>query len=209
MKKEISIIDSGLSNIYNVCQAFQYIGMSPNIIKSSNDKIGDYLVLPGVGTFKNGMTELHDRGLIEKIIQHVTLNKPFLGICLGMQMMLEKSTEFGNFSGIGIIKGAVNRIPSCNTRNIKHKIPHIGWNQNKILNKTNKILKNIPNMTPMYFVHSYMAQVKNEENLIATCDYNGIPITSIISENNSYGCQFHPEKSGDEGLMILRNFAEL
>lgn len=209
MKKEISIIDSGLSNIYNVCQAFRYIGMTANIITNSNDKIGDYLVLPGVGSFENGMTELHDRGLVDKITQHVTSNKPFLGICLGMQMMLEKSTEFGSFSGIGIIKGTVNRIPSYNANNIKHKIPHIGWNQNNILNKTNKILKNIPNKMSMYFVHSYMAQVKNAEHLIASCDYNGISITSMISQNNSYGCQFHPEKSGDEGLMILRNFSEL
>ena len=207
--KKISIIDSGLSNIYNVCQAFKYIGMNVDIIESADDKLSDYLVLPGVGSFENGLSELYNKKLIESIKKHIKGNKPFLGICLGMQMMLEQSKEFGNFNGIGIIQGEVIKIPHYGKYNLKHKIPHIGWNKNIIKQNGTQLLQNVSDGTATYFVHSYMAQPTNKENIIATCDYNGVNITSIIRHGNSYGCQFHPEKSGENGLKILTNFANL
>jgi glutamine amidotransferase len=207
--RKISIIDSGLSNIYNVCQAFKYIGMNVNVVNDIDDEINDHLVLPGVGSFRNGMSQLSLKKLITPIKNHINTGKPFLGICLGMQMMFEKSYEFGEHAGLGVIKGDIQKIPNIGKDHIKHKIPHIGWNKNIFINQNSSLLKNIIDGTATYFVHSYMANIQNLSDAIAVCDYNGIDIISIVQHNNSFGCQFHPEKSGENGLKLLSNFSDL
>tara|TARA_B100000586_G_scaffold263862_1_gene233625 strand:- start:833 stop:1462 length:630 start_codon:yes stop_codon:yes gene_type:complete len=209
MKKKISIIDSGLSNLYNVIQAFTYMGMEVDIVNDNTSVFNDYLVLPGVGSFKKGMDEIIKKKLSSKIKEHVQSNKPFLGICLGMQMMLSKSYEFGEYNGLGLIQGEIIKIPSLNHNNAKHKIPHIGWNYNMFSNNKDKLINNIDDRASMYFVHSYMASLVNESNILAKTDYNGINVISIIKHLNSYGCQFHPEKSGESGLQLLENFTEI
>lgn len=213
MKPRISIIDYGLCNLYNVTNAFEYVGGDTEIIDSSKQvKDADYLILPGVGAFKDGMKGLENRNLINSIKEHVSKKKPFLGICLGMQMMLDVSFEFGEISGLGIIPGQVKKLPNKGSDNRAHKIPHIGWNNLEILNKEiqNKtILKTQDSFSSMYFIHSFSALCNNKKNLLAETNYNGISIASVIFDENSYGCQFHPEKSGEAGLKILKEFINL
>ena len=208
MKTKVSIIDYGLCNLYNVSNALEYVGADISIIdKPEQINKASHIILPGVGAFKNGMRGLKLRGLIDPIKDHIEKKQPFLGICLGMQMMLSKSYEFGEIDGLDVIPGNVVKIPNENKKNISHKIPHIGWNslsfnsdaQDSIFNK--KI-----NKASMYFVHSYKADCDNKENIVAVTNYNDIEINAIIKHDNAYGCQFHPEKSGKYGLMLLNDF---
>ena len=212
MKPKISIIDYGLCNLYNVSNALKYIGAEVTVIDKPDqiDK-ASHVILPGVGAFKNGMRGLNLRGLIEPIKKHVEKKQPFLGICLGMQMMLSKSYEFGEIDGLDLISGNVVKIPNINCKQKKHKIPHIGWN--KIILSSNGIKDRLLNSqnekSSMYFVHSYKADCDKKENILATTNYNDVNITAIINKNNAYGCQFHPEKSGKYGLELLKNFISL
>lgn len=206
--KKVSIIDYGLCNLYNVSNALEHVGATVDIIDNPNSiKESTHLILPGVGAFKNGMRGLSLRKLIDPIKEHINLQKPFLGICLGMQMMLSKSYEFGEIEGLGVIEGEVKKIPSFSPNGKKHKIPHIGWN--RIICKENKILDKSKNYPSMYFVHSYKAECVKKDNVIAYTKYNDLKIPAIISSNNAYGCQFHPEKSGRDGLDILKKFINL
>ena len=206
--KKVSIIDYGLCNLFNVSNALEHLGADSEIIESPDDiKKATHIILPGVGAFKNGMRGLTIRNLIEPIKEHIYNEKPFLGICLGMQMMMTKSFEFGEVEGLGIINGDVIKIPVSNSENIKHKVPHIGWN--RIIYKEDRLLTRQNNKSSMYFVHSYKAECKNEENVIAHTLYNDVKITAIIKSQNAYGCQFHPEKSGRHGLLLLNEFIKL
>ena len=212
MKTRVSIIDYGLANLYNVSNAFKHIGANVEIIdKPKEVQKSEFLILPGVGAFRNGMRGLDIRNLTFAIKEHAEKGKPFLGICLGMQMMLTRSYEFGVVNGLDIIKGNVVKIPGKNLSNIANKIPHIGWNKLTFSKsaKKNHIFSNCINNTSMYFVHSYKAECNNDENIIAVTDYNNIKINAIIKHENAYGCQFHPEKSGELGLMLLRNFISI
>ena len=207
MSHKIGIIDYGLCNLLNVSNAISYVGGNADIIEDPKlIQKYSHIILPGVGAFKNGMRGLKLRGWIDPIISHSKNNKPLLGICLGMQMMLQKSYEFGEVDGLGLIKGKVVQIPNVNSDGNKHKIQHIGWNEIYYKKRSNF---NVSNKAPMYFVHSYMAKCDNDKNIIATCNYNNIEIESIIVEGNSFGCQFHPEKSGVAGLEIIRKFISI
>ncbi len=212
MKTRVDIIDYGLCNLYNVSNALKHVGADIKIIdKPDQVKNASHIVLPGVGAFKNGMRGLTLRKLINPIKDFVKSGRPFLGICLGMQMMLTKSYEFGEIDGLAIIEGKVVKIPNINSKNIKHKIPHIGWNSLNI-NKdveNNQLVKTQDKKSSMYFVHSYKAECEDKKNILATTSYNDIPIAAIIKEENAYGCQFHPEKSGMYGLKILKQFIQL
>lgn len=208
--KKISIIDYGLCNIFNVVEAFKHIGCDV-IVTDESEKIknADYLVLPGVGAFQNGMNGLNEKHLIEPIISYVEQSKPFLGICLGMQMMMSSSSEFGEALGLNLISGNVNKIPH-KVENRKNKIPHIGWN-NLIMNDIDikKIFTRTRKTYPVYFVHSYMASCDDQADCIAYTDYNGLKIPAIVKKYNAIGCQFHPEKSGHVGLDLLKNFIQI
>lgn len=198
----IAIIDYGAGNLLSVKNALDYIG-EKNII--TNDKkqieLADSYILPGVGAFPFAMQKLISTGLIDLLKEQIK-TKSLLGICLGMQMLMQEGYEFKKTKGLSLIKGKVDKISVTDL-----KIPHMGWNELNIVKKDNPIMKNISNKDSVYFVHSFMAY-PFEDDLVAYCDY-GVKIPAFISKGNVYGAQFHPEKSGEVGLEILRNFGGL
>ena len=212
-KIEVTVIDYGIGNLRSVTQAIDSCGVEV-CLTDSPDKIStaSHLVLPGVGSFADGMDGLSKKGLIGPIKAFVAKNKPFLGICLGMQMMLEIGEEFGEHKGLGLLSGRVVSIPSIGKDGKLHKIPHIGWDSliaPPQIDWQKSILGGIEQGEFFYFVHSFMANPSDEQNKWAICDYNGQLVTAVIRSGNLYGCQFHPEKSGKPGLQILRNFCEI
>lgn len=201
----IVIIDYSMGNLHSVKKALEYFGAKVLVTNKIEDiKNCDKVVLPGVGAFDDAVLELKERAIIATLIEHIKNKKPFLGICLGMQLLLERSHEAQRQMGLGILKGQVKRF----SRNLGQKVPHIGWNQLKIQNKNCPLLKNISDNSYVYFCHSYYPDLKNKEAVAATTDY-GIDFTSIVWQDNIYGVQFHPEKSQEIGLRILKNFVEL
>ena len=211
---EIAIVDYGVGNVLSVQRAFAYVGVSATITDSLDSiRSAKALVLPGVGAFGNAMIELKKRNLVDSIKEFAKSQRPFLGICLGMQMMMDGSEEFGFHKGLGFISGNVVKIPDTDVNGNAHKIPHVGWNS--IKDTTGKdtfeegILRNIKQGSSFYFVHSYTPLPAHEEERIADTYYGGIPISAVIRKGNLYGCQFHPEKSGSKGLALLKNFVDL
>ena len=197
----IAVIDYGAGNLKSVTKAFEYLGYSADIVSSPEElKKYDALILPGVGAFPKCMEMLRKRGLAEVIVAQAQ-EKPLLGICLGMQMLLDSSTEMGGDQGLGLIPGKVERIDT------DLKLPHIGWNSLKIVNP-NPLTKGLSDGDYVYFVHTFAAKVSESADLALTTDY-GNPVTAMVAKGNVFGCQFHPEKSGDVGMTILRNFGEL
>ncbi|MDO8470762.1 MAG: imidazole glycerol phosphate synthase subunit HisH [bacterium] len=211
---EIVIVDYGVGNVLSVQRAFAYVGAAA-VITDSLDAIrsAKALVLPGVGAFGNAMAELEKRNLIDSIKEFAKSGRPFLGICLGMQMMMDGSEEFGFHKGLGFISGNVVKIADKDVDGNFHKIPHVGWNS--IKDATGKdtfeegILRGIKQGSSFYFVHSYTPVPVHEEERIADTSYGGIRIAAVIRKGNLYGCQFHPEKSGPKGLALLKNFVDL
>ncbi|MFA7664415.1 MAG: imidazole glycerol phosphate synthase subunit HisH [Clostridia bacterium] len=197
----IGIIDYGLGNLFSIHNALKSVNISSNII-TSPEQISEFdrLILPGVGAFPEGMKHLKEKGFIE-ILKNTT--KPILGICLGMQLLFEEGDEFCKTEGLGLIPGRVVSIEKPSKINLK--IPHMGWNKLEII-KESSLSKSLEG-NYVYFVHSYKVFTKTE-NIIAICDY-GQPITAIVEKNNVFGTQFHPEKSGDIGIRLLKNFANI
>ena len=214
MKKTVLIINYGMGNIFSVSRALEHCEATPIISDNPDDILtAERVILPGVGAFADAMQELRKRELIKPIQQFVRSGRPFLGICLGMEMMLDSSEEFGQHEGLGLIPGRVTKISSTNKKGEKHKIPHIGWNEltpshgEKSWKHT--ILEEIPVGTSCYFVHSFTAVPRDSINCLADCNYNGIILSAVIRSGNAYGCQFHPEKSGAKGLRMIQNFLML
>lgn len=194
-----AIIDYGAGNLFSVKNALDYLGIENKVTKNAEDlRAADRLILPGVGAFPDAMRMLGESGLVEVIKKEVQ-KKPLLGICLGMQMLFEKGYEFEETDGLGLIKGSVKLMTPENL-----PIPHIGWNELE-LNKPCKLLEKGGEY--VYFVHSYAADCPSE-NVAAYCDY-GMKIPALVFNGNVYGAQFHPEKSGEAGLEMLRKFAKL
>lgn len=196
----IAIIDYGAGNLFSVGNALSYLGV-PFAVTSDPGEIerADGLILPGVGAFPDAMGMLEKAGLVP-VIRREAVKKPFLGICLGMQLLFEKGTEFQETEGLGLLPGTVGRIST------PYKIPHMGWNHLR-KNGDSPLLKGVPNGSSVYFVHSYMAYTQ-PENVSAYADY-GAAVPALVEKGNLFGAQFHPEKSGEAGLAILRNFAGL
>lgn len=211
---EIVVIDYGVGNLLSVKRGLEYCGVKAIITSKPEDIINaTKIILPGVGAFKNAMQSLESLGLV-KVIQEVANRKiDLLGICLGMQLLLDESNEFGLTKGLGLIPGRVVAIPLKNNEGIINKIPHIGWS--KLINPEENsdwndgILKTIESGDSFYFIHSYMALTNNNKYTIAHCLYGSEKIPAVIQRNRIIGCQFHPEKSGEVGLKILREFCEL
>lgn len=210
MNSIVTIVDYGVGNLLSVSRAFEQVGAKVNVTSDIMAiATADRLVLPGVGAFAHAMKELHDRGLISAIQEFALTDRPFLGICLGMQMMMNASQEFGQCSGLGMIVGDVKPISPTGADGTEHKIPHIGWNE---LLKSDRqewnstILEDIEPGTEMYFVHSFAAAPTHQKNIVSYCDYNAIPLAAVIQSGLHVGVQFHPEKSGPAGLNILRTF---
>ncbi|MDP4109140.1 MAG: imidazole glycerol phosphate synthase subunit HisH [Bacillota bacterium] len=197
----IAIVDYGAGNLLSVSKAFGYLGIETKITNDSSEiERADAVVLPGVGAFPDAMEMLKAENLIE-LLKKEAVKKPFLGICLGMQMLFDKSTEIKETTGLSLIPGEVTKIKT------QYKLPQTGWNSLKLVNPS-QLTKNLPENAYVYFVHSFSANVKNRENLAAVC-YYGTEVTALIQKDAIFGCQFHPEKSGETGLMMLKNFGEL
>lgn len=200
----IAIIDYGVGNLFSLSSSLKCIGADsvvtgdPKVIKKA-----DKLILPGVGAFGDAAEKLRKNGLDKIIVQEAKNGKPLMGICLGMQLLFDRSYEYGEYRGLGLIAGEV--VPMQNNITDNLKIPHIGWNSLKF-KKTSPIFKYIKNGDFVYFVHSFYAE-NCDESLIASAEY-GKEITAAVQKGNIYGCQFHPEKSGNVGLNILKAFCE-
>lgn len=212
--KTVIVIDYGMGNVLSVLRSFTF--WHAQALLSCDAKAienADYLVFPGVGAFAHGMAEIKQRGIVQAIVSFCQKGNPFLGICLGMQMMFSVSEEFGVHAGLDLIPGRVCAIPKTGKDNQAHKIPHIGWNQltlPKHLNAwENGLLAGIPEKTPVYFVHSFTAEPEHDKHRLADCDYNGRLIAAAVCRENMYGTQFHPEKSGPLGLKMIQNFLSL
>lgn len=200
----IAVIDYGVGNLFSLCSSLKSLGA--DVIVTGDAEIikkADKLILPGVGAFRDAADKLKNLGLDRVICDLVKGGKPILGICLGMQMLFEKSYEYGCHKGLGLIKGEVVAMEGDIPGELK--IPHIGWNALNIKNN-NPLFKYIKNGDCVYFVHSYYA-TNCSESIIATAEY-GKEITAAVAKDNVFGCQFHPEKSGETGLSILRAFCE-
>lgn len=199
----VGIIDYGVGNLFSLRSSFAYIGQ-PAFVSGDPAQLerADRLILPGVGAFADAAAKLRQSGLDSFVAAQAEKGKPLMGICLGMQLLFERSYEYGCHEGLGLLKGEVvgmeGRIPA------QLKIPHMGWNQLQILRADSRLLAQTGPADAVYFVHSYFAQ-GCEDSLAAVADY-GIPITAAVEKGNIFGCQFHPEKSGPVGLQILRSF---
>lgn len=197
----IAVIDYGAGNLKSVTKALSFLGL-PNAIvgEPSELELADALILPGVGAFPKCMEALQRGGMDREIVRQAE-KKPLLGICLGMQMLLDSSTEMGQTAGLGLIPGRVEKIET------PYKLPHIGWNSLKIVNP-NPLTAGLADGDCVYFVHSFCARVEQAEHLAMVTDY-GPDVTAMVARGNVFGCQFHPEKSGDVGMTILKNFGAL
>lgn len=199
------IVDYGVGNLFSLKSSFAYIG--EEAVVSSDENVianADRIILPGVGAFGDAVKKLRDTGLDKVIIKEVQNGKPLLGICLGMQMLFEKSYEYGEHDGLGLIKGSVKAMQGVIPENLQ--IPHIGWNALKF-KKQSDLYKYINEGDCVYFVHSYYG-ADCDDSVTAVAQY-GIDITASVENGNVYGTQFHPEKSGEVGLKILKAFCEI
>ena len=197
----IAIVDYGAGNLMSVHNTLDYLGYE-NKVAASADMIEHAagVILPGVGAFPDAMAALEHSGLTEAVLK-AAKSKPFLGICLGMQMLFEESDEVRPCKGLGLLPGRIERIETS------LKLPQIGWNALDIL-RPNAMTEGLENGSYVYFVHSFMAKPADENDLAAVTDY-GTRVPAMVAKGNLFGCQFHPEKSGEVGLTMLRNFAKL
>lgn len=202
----IAIIDYGVGNLFSLKSSLEYIGQEVCVTSDPETiKAADRVILPGVGAYEDAAAKLRDSGMAELVLEQAETGKPLMGICLGMQLLLEKSYEYGEHEGLGIIKGSVVSVRDAVPE--KFKVPHIGWNALKFQGEPNPLFKYINEGDCVYFVHSFYA-ADCEKSTIAVTDY-GVELTAAVASGNVYGCQFHPEKSGDVGLRILKAFCEM
>ncbi len=201
----LAIIDYGVGNLFSLASSFKAIGAETIVTDDAEIiKSAERIVLPGVGAFSDAVRKLRKSGMDKVVMSEVERGKPLLGICLGMQMLFEKSYEYGEYEGLGLIKGNVKPLYGAIPQ--KLKIPHIGWNALHFTKEKNKLFKHIEENECVYFVHSYYGA--DCDSVIATAEY-GNEITAAVADKNVYGCQFHPEKSGKTGLNILKGFMEV
>lgn len=202
----IAIVDYGVGNLFSLVSSFKAIGI--DAVATSDKEIikkADKIILPGVGAFGDAAEKLFSSGLADLVVEQAKSGKPLLGICLGMQLLFEKSFEYGEHKGLSLIKGEIRPIAEVIPKD--YKIPHIGWNALKFKNPKNEIFKYLNDGDFVYFVHSFYG-ANCIDSVIATAEY-GAYLTAAVAKGNVYGCQFHPEKSGEVGLKILKAFCEL
>ena len=202
----IGLIDYGVGNLFSLASSFAAVGAEAEIV---SDEAGlaraDRLILPGVGAFRDAADKLRATGLDRAILSECGRGKPLLGICLGMQMLFEKSYEYGEHEGLGLMKGSVKPIRDVIPE--EYKIPHIGWNALRLIRPDCPIFRDVRDGDHMYFVHSYHA-ANCGDSVCAVTEYGG-ELTAAVWKDNIFGCQFHPEKSGAVGLSVLRAFCEV
>ncbi len=201
----IAIIDYGVGNLFSLVSSFAKIGEDAVITSDENEiRKAERIILPGVGAFEDAIKKLNDSGLVSVLKEEIKKGKPVMGICLGMQLLFEKSYEYGVHEGLGLIKGEIRPITEY-TQNLK--VPHMGWNALEFKNGKHELFKYINEGDYVYFVHSFFG-VNCGESTIAVSEY-GTSITAAVADKNLMGCQFHPEKSGEVGLKILKAFCEI
>lgn len=204
----IAIVDYGIGNLFSLQSSLKKLDLEAEVTRDEKKlKSANKIILPGVGAFGDAMNKLKEVELVELVRELANSGKPFLGICLGMQLLFDKGYEFGEYEGLGLISGEVYDLETDLRENgFDYKVPHIGWN-NVIIKKESPLLKYTNQGDSMYYVHSYHA--KNcEENTIITSEY-GIEVVGAVQKDNIYGTQFHPEKSGEVGLKMLKAFGEV
>ena len=200
----IAIIDYDAGNIKSVEKAMHLLGQEVKITRDRDEILkADKVILPGVGAFGDAMGKLHQYHLVDVIKEVVAKGTPFIGICLGLQLLFESSDETPGVEGLGILKGKILRIPDAEGL----KIPHMGWNSLKFP-KEGRLFKGLPEDSYVYFVHSYYLEAEDASIVTATTEYSTL-IHASVEQGNVFACQFHPEKSSDVGIQILRNFVEL
>ena len=200
----VAIIDYGVGNLFSLQSSFAAIGQEAVVTADpAAIRAADKVLLPGVGAFRDAADKLKKSGMDAVVKDEAARGKPLLGVCLGMQMLFDKSFEYGEYEGLGLIRGSVRPIADVIPQDLK--IPHIGWNALRFTRET-PLFGRIHDGDCVYFVHSYYA-ADCAESVVATTEYGGV-LTAAVTRGNVYGCQFHPEKSGDVGLNILRAFCE-
>ncbi len=202
----VAILDYGVGNLFSLQSSFGAIGV--DVVVTGDEAVlrkADRIILPGVGAFEDAAAKLRATGLDKVLIDEAKSGKPIMGICLGMQMLFDKSFEYGEHKGLGLIKGEIRPIADVISSNLK--IPHIGWNALNFGENKHPIFKYLKEGDFAYFVHSYSG-ANCDESIIATTEY-GAKLTAAVAKDNVCGCQFHPEKSGEVGLNILRAFCEM
>ncbi len=201
----ISIIDYGVGNIYSVAQAIQNCGAEAKLITSHADiRWAEKIILPGVGAFGKAVDKIRRNGLNEALCQFAETGRPILGICLGMQLLFDRSNEYGEHWGLGLIPGHVAEIPSTDAAGNRLRRPHIGWADINIM-ESELFFIDPPKHQAAYFLHSYTAKT-DSNNIIATVDFHGHSLAAAVASDNILGVQFHPEKSGGFGLNVIANF---
>lgn len=219
-KKKITVIDYGMGNLFNVIRAFEAIECNVHVTGEINEIIkAERLLLPGVGAFEDGILDLKRNNLDSAIKEFSETDRPLLGVCLGMQLFMTSSEENGHHDGLDLIKGKVLRFKDPDDKSIRYKIPQIGWNgllvpeknknETKSIKWTDSILKGLDGKPYMYFLHSYYVMPVDDNIRIAQTLYGGNLFCSVFQKENIFGCQFHPERSGEQGLKILKNFLAL
>ena len=211
MTARVLVVDYGVGNLLSVCRAFEACEAAVELTDSAvRIAAAERVVLPGVGAFGDCIHELERRELVRPILDFIASGRPLLGICVGMQMLMEVGEEFGEHAGLGVVAGRVRAIPAMGTDGRAHKIPHIGWNElvkpSAATQWSGTILDGVPERSSCYFVHSFTAEPTDARYRLADCDYDGRCVSAALRAGNVYGTQFHPEKSGEMGLRILRNF---
>ena len=204
----IAIIDYDAGNIRSVEKALLYLGQEVKLTRDPKEILGaDRAILPGVGSFGDAMEKIRGYGLEEVIREFAASGKPFLGICLGLQLLFPESEESPGVKGLSILQGKIRRIPEKGPDGVERKVPQIGWNDISI-NPDSRLFRGIGDKSFVYFVHSYYLDAENKAEVAATTEY-GVTIDCSVESGNVFACQFHPEKSSDTGLMILKNFIEI
>lgn len=213
MTRNAVIVDFGVGNILSVSRALEYAGATVSLASTAAQvEAADYLVLPGVGAFHNGMTGLRNNGLADAVKHHAASGRPLLGICLGAQMLASVSNEFGRHEGLNLIPGEVAAIPATNSDGKPHKLPSIGWalmKESRVGSFHDSPLRKLPGEASVYLVHSFHVLPDDPNHVIGQYSYGGLPITAAIRAGNIFGFQFHPEKSGPLGLRIIGDFLSL
>lgn len=200
----ICVVDYGMGNLRSVSKAIEKLGGEVRVSSDPEDlERAEKIILPGVGAFGDGIKELKKRNLLEVLRMFLLERKPFLGICLGMQLLFEESEESPDVQGLAVFKGKVQRF-----RRSGLKVPHMGWNQMKIHNTSFRAFQRLSDLSFFYFVHSFYPVPQDSSLVLGTCDYEGEEFPAFVGEGTVWASQFHPEKSQEAGLQILRNFVE-
>lgn len=207
----VSVIDYGASNLLSVCRALQHCGADVRVVREAGEvRAADRLVLPGVGAFATCMSGLRALDLVDAVAAYGRGGRPFLGICLGLQVLFDTGTEFGEHDGLAFVRGAVKPLPETDDTGRLLKVPHIGWAplifpEHRPAGRRS-VLDGLPDGTAVYFVHSFYAVPDDEADVLASARHGGHLLTAAVQKDNLIGTQFHPEKSGPAGLQILTNF---